>query len=57
MFEHHLEANLGKLGEELRTGTYRPRPVKRVWIDKPGKPGEQRPLGIPTVRAYNAVVP
>lgn len=50
MFERHLEANLQTLSAELRTGQYRPRPVRRHWIPKPGKPGEQRPLGIPTVR-------
>ena len=50
MFENHLEANLEKLSQELRDGTYRPQPVRRHWIPKPGKAGEQRPLGIPTVR-------
>src|SRR5215467_6866059 len=25
-------------------------PVRRVWIPKPGKPGERRPLGIPVMR-------
>src|SRR5690606_41042129 len=28
---------------------YQPKPVKRVWIPKPGSP-EKRPLGIPVVR-------
>jgi RNA-directed DNA polymerase len=48
-FEQRLEENIAGLEEELRTGTYRPRPIKRVYIDKLGSK-EKRPLGIPAVR-------
>lgn len=44
-----VESFLEELGEELRAGKYRPRPVLRRYIDKSdGK--SQRPLGIPVVR-------
>ena len=40
---------LDGLAGGLNDGTYRPKPLRRVHIPKPGKPGETRPLGIPTV--------
>jgi RNA-directed DNA polymerase len=50
--EHYakeVDANLRRLSEELRTGSYLPQQIRRHYIPKPGS-GEMRPLGIPTVR-------
>lgn len=43
-----LEKWLSGIGEELRAKTYKPKPVRRVMIPKPG--GGERPLGIPTIK-------
>jgi group II intron reverse transcriptase/maturase len=47
-FEANRDHYLDVLHEQLRSGRYRPRPVRRVEIDKPGSTAK-RPLGIPTV--------
>jgi RNA-directed DNA polymerase len=40
---------LDGLSRGLKAGSYRPKPLRRVHIPKPGKPGTTRPLGIPCV--------
>src|SRR5215469_7906915 len=45
-----VEQMLEELREQLLTGCYRPQPSRRVYIPKPGRPGEERPLSIPRVR-------
>ncbi|HEX4651158.1 MAG TPA: hypothetical protein VH250_06595 [Granulicella sp.] len=45
-----LEEWLSAIRQDLIKKTYRPAPVRRVMIPKPGGNGE-RPLGIPTWQA------
>jgi RNA-directed DNA polymerase len=47
-FEARWQGHLQALAQEVRAGTYRPRPLLRVWRDKAS--GGKRPVGIPAVR-------
>jgi RNA-directed DNA polymerase len=50
MFQENLDANLEALKQELKTGTFVPKPLRRVWIAKDAKGTKLRPLGIPAVK-------
>jgi RNA-directed DNA polymerase len=43
-----VEEFLSEVREQLRSERYRPQPVLRCYIEKPGKP-DKRPLGIPAI--------
>jgi RNA-directed DNA polymerase len=47
-YGENLEAELDKLHLELKTGEYKPMPVRRVEISKPD--GGKRLLGVPTIK-------
>ena len=46
-YRRDAEANLARLAEKLRDGTYCPKAIRRTYIPK--SDGKMRPLGIPTV--------
>ena len=47
-FQKKYREEMEQLSQEIREGSYRPYPVRRVYIPKLGS-REKRPLGIPTV--------
>lgn len=50
MFAANLEENLAALMRDLKTGAFRPLPLRRVHIPKGPGSNKLRPLGIPVVR-------
>jgi len=50
MFDANRDENLAALMRDLKTGDFKPRPLRRVYIPKDPKSKKLRPLGIPVVR-------
>ena len=50
MFDANLDENLAALMKDLKTGIFRPRPLRRKMIPKGPDTTKLRPLGIPVVR-------
>ena len=48
--EYGIAKLLDELAADLRDGSWRPLPARRVFIPKPGRPDERSPLSIPAVR-------
>ena len=54
MYDNNLLANIDDLIARMKSQAYKPQPVRRVYIPKPGS-DDKRPLGIPSYckgRAY-----
>jgi RNA-directed DNA polymerase len=47
-FDEELEENLQEITEELKSETFKPMPVRRLYIPKPH--GTTRPIGIPSIK-------
>lgn len=47
IYEEHLEENIDNLLMKMKKFSYKPQPVRRTYIPKPGS-DKMRPLGIPT---------
>jgi RNA-directed DNA polymerase len=48
--EYGVSRLLDELAADLKDGRWRPLPARRVFVPKPGRPQERRPLSIPAVR-------
>ena len=51
ILDRGVDQFINGLRRELRSREFTPSPTRRVFIPKSGKPGEFRPLGIPTVES------